>query len=112
MGADEVHYLRDRLAFTNPFMHFVNSDYMYPFVLAVWRSAEPPCTTPPWLPLSLERAPPSDAAQRLRLRRCTVCGKHRMLPRYQAEPAAPFICASLADPRYARCEAPCPVWQW
>ena len=109
MHADAIHYVRRKLAFTNPFLD-VNGTYFYSFVLVVWESTR--ATAPPrWVPL--ER--PTDSAEEreaLRVRRCTGCGKYRLLPRHQSEPAVPFTCAALADETQASCAAPCPVWRW
>ena len=109
MHADVVYYLHSKVRFTNPFYEEVGSDYFYSFVLVVWEPT--PASTPPTLqPLELPRVESSDPAQLLRIRRCVRCGKYCVLPRYQAEPDAPFQCTALADSRFASCTAPCPVW--
>jgi len=109
MRADRIFYLREKVKFTNPFMEEVASDYMFSFVLVVWEP-QPCVVESPWQPLSLPRAGPSDPGQLLRVRRCGVCGKYRVLPRYQSEPGGPFVCAALGDPHFAACEAPRSVW--
>ena len=111
MRANEIHYLRERVRFTNPFVDEVASDYIYSFVLAVWEPT-PGCVQTPWRAFELPRVTATDTAQLLRVRRCSACGKYRVLPRHQAEPAAPFVCAALADPSLASCASPCPVWLW
>ena len=109
MRADAVYYFRSKVRFTNPFFEEVSSDYFYSFVLAVWEPTLAP-STPTLQPLVLPRVEESDWAQLLRIRRCTCCGKYRILPRYQAEPEVPFECRALADSRVASCAAPYPVW--
>jgi hypothetical protein len=109
MRADALYYLRDKVRFTNPFLDEVVADYMFSFVLAVWEPT--PSAVPPVMqPLDLPRPEASDPGQLLRVRRCHVCGKYRVLPRHQSGPSEPFECASLADPQFASCSAPCPVW--
>lgn len=113
MHADAIYYLRNKVRFSNPFLDETKADYFYSFVIVCWeatRAAGPA----PWEPLSL---PPltcegaeSDAAQVLRVRRCTACGKYRVLPRHQPEQGGVFVCSGLADPMFASCDAPCPVW--
>ena len=109
MRANALYYLRDKVRFTNPFLDEVTADYMYSFVLVVWEPTAP-AVTPVLQPLDLPRPEPSDPAQLLRVRRCSSCGKYRVLPRHQSEPSQPFFCVSLADPQFASCSAPCPVW--
>ena len=107
MRADAIHYLRTKLSFANPFLD-VTGAYFYSFVLVAWEPT--PAQTPPrWTPLE----PPATAedAERLRVRRCGVCGKSRILPRHQSEPTAPFVCSALADSSVASCDAPCHVWR-
>jgi hypothetical protein len=109
MRADALYYLRDKVRFTNPFLDEVTADYMYSFVLAVWEPT--PSAVPPVMqPLDLPRPEALDPGQLLRVRRCHVCGKYRVLPRHQSGLSEPFECASLADPQFASCSAPCPVW--
>jgi hypothetical protein len=109
MRADHIRYLREKVKFTNPFMEEVASDYMFSFVLVVWEP-QPCISGPAWQPLSLPRVESSDSGQLLRVRRCGVCGKYRVLPRHQREMPTPFVCASLADHQFASCAAPCSVW--
>ena len=97
------------MRFTNPFFDDVAADYFFSFVLAVWEPT-PAKAAPVMQPLSLPRVDASDCAQQLRVRRCTLCGKYRVLPRHQPQPIAPFVCEMLADRRLASCDAPCPVW--
>lgn len=105
MFATTLFYLRDKVRFTNPFLDEVSGDYMFSFVLVVWEAA-PSEVSPIMQPLDLPRAEASDPAQLLRVRRCGVCGKYRILPRYQSDPVGKFVCASLADTRFASCDAP------
>ena len=110
MRADELYYLRDKVCFANPFVAGGGSDYFTSMALVVWGPA-PAAEKPALTPLVLPRVEEGDPAQLLRVRRCADCGKYRLLPRHQAEPAGgAFVCARLGDPRFASCAAPCPVW--
>ena len=110
MHLDGVYYLRDKVRFTNPFLDEVPADYFYSFVLVVWEASRAACT-PVLQPLELPRAEASDPAQLLRVRRCRVCGKYRVLPRHQREAeSGAFVCAHVGDPRFASCDAPSGVW--
>ena len=111
MRADSIHYLREKVRFTNPFLEEVASDYFYSFVIAVWEPT-PSDVPAPWHALALPRVEPDDPGHLLRVRRCATCGKYRVLPRHQAEPATPFVCSALGDPSLASCASPCPVWLW
>ena len=73
MRADAIYYLRDKVRFSNPFLDEVQSDYFYSFVLVRWeavRASRPAA----WKPLELPPLRSDDAAQKLRVRRCTACG--------------------------------------
>ena len=109
MHADVIYYLRSKVRFGNPFLDSVDAEYMYSFVLVLWEPERAPAA-PLWHPLELPRDAPSDPAQLLRVRRCSLCGKYRVLPRYQPEPSGVFTCGALADARVAACDAPCRVW--
>lgn len=111
MRASQIYYLREKVRFTNPFLNDVPADYYYSFVLVKWESL-PAAEQRPWLPLDLPRVAANDPAQLLRVRRCTSCGKYRVLPRHQSEPCEPFVCSALHDQRIASCSAPCHVWMW
>ena len=71
------------------------ADHFYSFVH--WEAARAD-TTPSLRALELRRprvAEDEEAAHKLRVRRCRICGKYRVLPRRQCEPSA-FECGKLA----------------
>jgi hypothetical protein len=83
----------------------------YSFVLVVWESTR--ASAPPdWQPIELCRAADGSDEEKLRVRRCSSCGKYRVLPRHQSEPPKPFTCSALADPSVNSCAAPYVVWKW
>ena len=86
--ADEVHYLRDKVAFLNPFMG-AQGEYQTPLIVVIWRPGPPPEVAPRWSASPASPSPSPPAADLLRVRRCRACGKWRLLPRHQTiEPAA------------------------
>jgi len=109
MRAHDIYYLRCKLKFANPIFDMTTGVYFYSYALVVWRET---CATEPprWHPL----APVDDgeSPELLRVRRCSACGKYRLLPRHQPEPADPFVCSVIADPARASCGAPHMVWRW
>eukprot|EP00308_Calcidiscus_leptoporus_P022382 CAMPEP_0119367840 /NCGR_PEP_ID=MMETSP1334-20130426/14572_1 /TAXON_ID=127549 /ORGANISM="Calcidiscus leptoporus, Strain RCC1130" /LENGTH=343 /DNA_ID=CAMNT_0007384337 /DNA_START=113 /DNA_END=1141 /DNA_ORIENTATION=+ len=110
MRAESVHFLTEKVHFLNPLLDAVPSDYMFPLVLVVWEPA-PPIGIAVFKSLALPRAGVSDPGQLLRVRRCCVCSKFRVLPRHQAEPPGErFTCGDLADPRFASCASRVQVW--
>ena len=102
--AHEVHYLRDKVAFLNPFMG-KQGEYQTPLIVAIWRAGSPSEVPPRWSASPAAPSPSQSAADLLRVRRCRACGKWRLLPRHQAtEPAAgAFECSELWDERRASC---------
>jgi hypothetical protein len=105
--AHEVHYLRDKAAFLNPFMS-EQGEYIAPLIVAIWRSGQPPDEAPRWAP-SAAQPPSPDAlaspADQIRVRRCRRCAAWWLLPRHQVdEPAeGAFECGSIRDTRRASC---------
>ena len=102
--AHEVHYLRDKVAFLNPFMG-KQGEHQTPLIVAIWRAGAPSEVPPRW---SASLAAPSrsqSSADLLRVRRCRACGKWRLLPRHQATESAAgaFECCELWDERRASC---------
>ena len=121
--AHEVHYLRDKVGFLNPYMDGVLGEYIPPLLVAIWRPGPPPASPPVWQASEARR--PEAAAQRagpadlLRVRRCTGCGVWRLLPRHQVESVggegaagAGFRCEQLADGRRNWCGGPHVVCTW
>lgn len=115
--AHEVHYLRDKVAFLNPYMG-AQGEYMSPLIVAIWRPGARAAIAPRW-EASEARPPPSSAsivpaADRLRVRRCCRCGVWRLLPRHQVDEPAPgeFSCDQLRDARRASCAAGHVVCSW
>ena len=98
--AHEVHYLRDKVAFLNPFMG-KQGEYQTPLIVATWRAGAPSEVPPRWSASLAAPSPSQSPADLLRVRRCRACGKWRLLPRHQAtEPAAgAFECRELWDAR-------------
>ena len=98
--AHEVHYLRDKVAFLNPFMG-KQGEYQAPLIVAIWRAGAPSEVPPRWSASLAAPSPSQSPADLLRVRRCRACGKWRLLPRHQAtEPAAgAFECRELWDAR-------------
>jgi len=111
--AHEVHYLRDKVAFLNPFMG-KQGEYQTPLIVAIWRAGIPSEVPPRWSASLAAPSPCQSPADLLRVRRCRACGKWRLLPRHQAtEPAAgAFECCELWDERRASCGAGHVVCSW
>ena len=111
--AHEVHYLRDKVAFLNPFMG-KQGEHQTPLIVAIWRAGIPSEVPPRWSASLAAPSPSQSPADLLRVRRCRACGKWRLLPRHQAtEPAAgAFECRELWDARRASCDAGHVVCSW
>ena len=124
--AHEVHYLRHKVSFTNPFMEGELGDYIGSLIVVIWRPGPIPSEAPRW---QASEAQPKkqeslQSEQALHVRRCVACGKWRLLPRHQPDvwsaageqsPAAEtpaFRCASILDDRRNTCEGPQPVCTW
>lgn len=109
----EVHHVHGELLFTNPFRDLTppSRGYLWQcrsYVVCVWRPGAPPAQ-PLWRRLEVDALPPEHSSRRLLLRRCGLCGRARVLPRYADESAAPadgFECAQSPDGRYNSCSAP------
>ena len=118
MSAHEVHYLRHKVTFSNPFMAGRLNESFSPQIVAIWRPGVPPVAPPFWVASDAVQPVGSPSREFLRVRRCCRCGKWRLLPRHQVElggtaaPAAPFECARLCDASRNSCEAPQPVCSW
>ena len=110
--AHEVHYLVDKVAFSNPYMDQLG-EYERPMLVAIWRPGPRPAEPPRWQ--SCGAQPPSrsaapDPADRLRVRRCSACGAWRLLPRYsELAPTDSFKCSVLGE---ASCASPHAACSW
>jgi hypothetical protein len=107
--AHEVHYLRAKVSFGNPYMDALG-EYERPMIVVIWRAGVPHSKPPRWersAAQPLTRNAAADPVDRLRVRRCRVCGAWRLLPRHQVvDPTAgAFECVALEDPRRATCSA-------
>jgi len=111
MRADTVYFLTEKVHFSNPLLDAVPGDYMFPLVLVVWEPT-PPISPTTFKSLQLPRVASSDPGQLLRVRRCSACGKFRVLPRHQEEPVGRFTCGDVTDPEFASCASRVQVWLW
>ena len=108
--AHEIHLITGELTFPNPYLDLARSPRSYlwqcrSYVLVVWR---PGANTagPSYSRLELDSVPDGDAARQLNLRTCCLCGRVRVLPRYQSLVDARFECAMSSDSKYNSCAIP------
>ena len=110
-ASHEVHHVVGQLVFQNPCRNLKpeKPGYLWQrsYILCVWRPGPPPAQ-PAWryAHLDLGAAPPH--LDRIRLRRCCVCGRMRVWPRWaesQADPSS-FECCDNPDRAYSACSVP------
>ena len=103
-ASHEVHHVVGQLVFQNPCRNLKpeKPGYLWQrsYILCVWRPGPPPPAQPAWRYAHLGAAPPH--LDRIRLRRCCVCGRMRVWPRWaesQADPSS-FGCRDNPDRAY------------
>ena len=104
MVADEIHYFRSRITFSNPFKCGTLSGYMHPMVLVVWRG-QGRDTPPAWSAIDVEQGQEDE----LRVCQCVRCGKYRIIPRCQEDQNGLFECSQTMP---GACAEPYTVYSW
>jgi len=113
MHAHEVHFVKTRVAFTNPFTDKDLHGYMIPQLIAVWRPGPVPTSPEQWGVWAPPTGACEDEVPSIVVRRCAMCCRWRLLPRYQDHDTradTTFTCGALLDSTQRGCAAPRVVW--
>ena len=108
-GCDQIHWISPLLRWNNIFHRTPQtSPYIYPFILAVWYPGAPRAALVNH-PLKLIAPARDHHSRSFHLRRCKLCQRVRVLPRYIDPGSVPldeFSCSQSPDMRYNTCESP------